>query len=48
MGLSYVIDAVDESYILIISLPINLTSYNCKTCLYSSLLQDVVDSKCRF
>ena len=47
-GLFYVIGAIDGSHILIITLPIDPTSYYCRKGFYSTLLQSIVDSKCKF
>ena len=47
-GLPYVIRVVDGSHIPIIAPPIDPTSYYCRKGFYSTLLQDVVDSKCKF
>ena len=47
-GLPYVIGAVDGSHIPIIAPPIDPTSYYCRKGFYSTLLQSIVDSKCKF
>jgi hypothetical protein len=47
-GLPYVIGAVDGSHIPIIAPPIDPTSYYCRKSFYSTLLQGVVDNKCKF
>jgi len=46
--LPYVIRAVDGCYIPIIAPPIDPISYCYRKGFYSSLLQGIVDSKCRF
>jgi hypothetical protein len=47
-GIPYVFEVVSGSHTLIIAPPIIPTSYYCRNELYSTLLQGVIDAKCKF